>query len=179
MCQLCDGASEDELRLDLARMIDTYGWAIQGVEATPASDPWAYTVGLVERYGQPEFVVTSVGFDLACRLLNELSDRVRDGQRFLPGDAATVGDIPVGFAAVHPGQLTAGLFAVWSDYYRALGHAGPQLTATQVLLPDSLFCGKHAHRMHRLDQPEPALGIARPNRAERRAHRRRQGRGRH
>jgi hypothetical protein len=32
--------------------------------------------------------------------------------------------------------------------------------------------------MPRLDQPEPALRIALPDRAERRAHRRRHGRGR-
>jgi hypothetical protein len=66
MCGLCDGASEDELHLELARIIDTYGWAIQGVEGTESCDSWAYTIGLVERYGQPELVVTTIGFEMAC-----------------------------------------------------------------------------------------------------------------
>src|SRR5580704_17188451 len=31
MCQICDGATIDQVRLGLARIIDTHGWAVQGV----------------------------------------------------------------------------------------------------------------------------------------------------
>jgi hypothetical protein len=182
MCQLCDGASEDELRLELDRLIETYGWALQGVEGTPWSDPWTYTIGLVEHFGHPELIVTSVAFDMACVLLNELSQRVRGGQRFLPGDETDVSGIHVRFVAVHPAQLSEDLFAIWSDHYRAFGAVGPVLTAMQVLLPDSLFCAKHGRAMPRLDQPAPVLGSTRPNRAARRARSSRHrdgGRGRH
>jgi hypothetical protein len=177
MCEICDGKTEDEARLDFARKIDTYGWAIQAVEVSPDNPPWAYTVGLVERFGHPELVVTSLPLDECAGLLNELAVGIGEGRRLSPGASANVGGVPVQFADVHPAQFGHGVFNRWFDHYRARGPDGPRLTALQVLLPAWLFCGSHARRVPRLDLPEPALGVATLNRAARRARQRGQTRG--
>jgi hypothetical protein len=169
MCQICDGATIDQVRLGLARIIDTHGWAVQGVTGETDAESWAYTVGLVERFGHPELVVTGINMKAAWGLLNDLADRVRDGERFAAGETIDLDGVDVGFANVHPAQFSRGVFAMWFDHYRAVAPAGLNLSALQVILPDWLFCARHARHMPRLDRPDPALGHIRPNRAERRS----------
>jgi len=175
MCRICDGASRDHVRLELAQIIDTHGWAVQGVKGETDADSWAYTVGLVERFGHPELVVTGISMKAASGLLNDVADRVRDGERFVPAETIDLGGVDVGFAAVHPAQFSRGLFAMWFEHYRAVPQAGLKLSALQVVLPDWLFCASHARHMPRLDRPDPALGLTRPNRAKRRSRARSNG----
>jgi hypothetical protein len=172
MCDICDGKSEDEVRLDLARKIDTYGWAIQGVEGSARNEPWAYTIGLVEHFGHPELVVTSISLEIAGLILNQLAEDIRARCRFVAGDGAIAAGVHVNFAAVHPAQFDFGVFNTWFDHYRA---GGPELSALQVLLPPRLCCGYHAQHVTRLDQPwpPPALNLTRSNQADRRAAQRR------
>jgi len=180
MCEICNGASEDEVRRHLGSVIDERGWAIQGVEPSEEQSAWAYTIGLAEHFAHPEFVITSIELDRAAAILQQLAVAVRGGRRFAPGGRADVGGVPVELVAVHPAQFELGVFASWFDHYRAFGSSGPKLSALQVILPPWLFCNWHKVHVPRLDKPEPALGIRAPNRAFSRALRRRghsRGRG--
>jgi hypothetical protein len=178
MCEICDGKSEDEVRLSLAKKIDTYGWAVEAVEGDADFESWAYTIGLMEHFGHPELVITSLSAEDSCRILNVLGNHIREGRRFSAGEIALVGGIPVELVAVDPQQFEHGVFNIWFDNYRALEDVF-QLSALQVVLPRWLFCECHGHHQPRLDQPEAVLGIPRLNRAQRRARRRPNRRGRH
>src|SRR5581483_8235974 len=85
MCDICNGKTIDELRQRRTEAIDTYGWAVQYVEGSHCSSPWAYTIGLVESFAHPELVVTSTDFKDALTVLNSLGDLVRQGERLSPG----------------------------------------------------------------------------------------------
>ncbi|MGH9156409.1 MAG: DUF4262 domain-containing protein [Acidimicrobiales bacterium] len=170
MCAICDGATEDEVRQHLADSIEWYGWSVQGVEASPGGWGWAYTVGLVERFGHPELVVASMlNFNANGGLLNLLGNEIQTGRRFGSGLRTMVGGADLRFTAVHPRQFEHGVFNMWFDHYRAFGAQGPELTALQVVLPSTLFCPVHAGPQPRLDRPEDELGSLGPNRAGRRA----------
>jgi hypothetical protein len=170
MCDICNGASRDDVRRALARKVYTYGWAIQGVEAGRDSDPWAYTVGLVEHFRHPELIVTSVCLDEAGFVLNRLSEDIREGRRLAPGAVADVAGVEVSFVAVHPAHCAIDIFASWFDHYRSVGDDFLPLTALQVT-----FLGDHDPYLPRLDLPEPVLGLVPMNRAARRAHEPRRG----
>jgi len=48
VCWICDhpGATERDYQEHMRLLINTYGWAVQGVERDGIHPPWAYTVGL-------------------------------------------------------------------------------------------------------------------------------------
>jgi hypothetical protein len=174
MCAICDGATDEEVRRRLADRIEWYGWGVQGVEASDENWGWAYTVGLVERFGHPELVVASM-LDLndLGELLNLLGDEIGSGRRFQPGVRTRVRDVELDFAKVHRRQFERGVFARWVDHYAPLGSSGPQLSALQVLLPAKYFCPVHAGPQPRLDLPTDVLRRPGRNRATRRGHRHR------
>jgi uncharacterized protein DUF4262 len=71
VCWMCGhpGATERDYTDHLRRLIDTRGWAVQGVERDGARPPWAYTVGLTPHL-RPELVVTGMGLVRAAEVLN-------------------------------------------------------------------------------------------------------------
>ncbi|MGH9126996.1 MAG: DUF4262 domain-containing protein [Acidimicrobiales bacterium] len=162
----------------MAEKIATYGWAIQGVEGSPTNAQWAYTIGLVEHYGHPELVITSVAFETAAWILHELVAGVSDGQPLQAGARVVVANVRLEVVAVHPRQFDHGVFNSWFDQYRAFRDCGMELSALQVLLPAEAFCEFHGHHQPRLDRPEQVLEYPDRNRAYRRAQLRREGRGR-
>ncbi|MGH9282422.1 MAG: DUF4262 domain-containing protein [Acidimicrobiales bacterium] len=169
MCPICDGKSEDEVREELAAFIDEHGWAVQGVEPGPNSWGWQYTIGLVERFGHPELVVSStLSRRDELRLLTYLVGEIEQGQRFGPGDRPVVGRAELSFVEVHPQQINNGLLIMWLDHYRAFPELLPSLTALQVVLPPEFFC-EHTGPQPRLDRPHDALRRRSGNRAARRA----------
>ena len=174
MCELCDGATIEELREELAERIEWFGWGGQYVEGDPeANDPWAYTIGLVERWNHPELVVASLSYERSAALLDMVVDEIQAGRRFEAGVTATVNGVDLSFAAVHPRQFERNVFARWFDYYEwAYGSGGPELSALQVSLPDRCFCPHHAVHRPRLDLPGDALNRSPANRATRRARQR-------
>lgn len=94
---------------------------------------FAYTVGLSPRFGHPEIILVG-GWAGAGHFLNRVGDRVRDGQRFAPGDTSTeiLDDFAVRFGDVSEAGrwslLTLAHWAMHRHYYDAL----------QLVLPDPL-----------------------------------------
>ena len=157
----------DESRRRCAEAIDTYGWAITTVEH---DRPWAYTIGLLERFNHPELVIAGVGLDLAADILNGLGEEIRQGQRFEAGTHLLGGDGEViRFVPVHEAQFGHGVFDSWFDQYRSLGPDVLELRALQVRLPDSYYCSCHAAAVPRLDTPRDVLGSRAPTQVATRA----------
>jgi hypothetical protein len=77
MCWMCDrpSATEHDYLDHMRRLINTYGWAVQGVERDGIHPPWAYTVGLTP-HRRPELVVTGMGLTLATEILNGVAAHV-------------------------------------------------------------------------------------------------------
>jgi hypothetical protein len=119
----------DQQDSDAAAKIRKYGWLIEyvgsgccdapGCDGGDPSDgpPFAYTVGLFG-LGHPELLIFGAPVDTAMGVLNELGNRVRDGQDFLPGQLLTFDEWPhriVVEAVPNPGEI---VFAANRHYAR-------------------------------------------------------------
>jgi hypothetical protein len=121
MCDIGDGMTHEQSLRRMDDVVAAHGWAIQGVEGSGHQPPWAYTIGLIERFGRPELVVTDCTWPVAVALLNDLGDRVAAGARLTVGDVVRCDAGRVELATVHPGHLLHGLCASWTNYYEWRG----------------------------------------------------------
>ena len=125
MCMMCSGATFDEVLFHVHGLIERFGWAVVPV-GDRLSAPWAYTIGLVQ-VNHPELTVKRMPPEAAGRLLNRLGDLVLDGRKFSDGEEVTVGKKRYRFASVPDRQLENGRFAIWVNYYGAMGrHPEPR-----------------------------------------------------
>lgn len=78
------GESQDERRRryveESKRKIKEHGWLIQAVMSSETSPGWAYTIGLRE-LDHPELVIANLPPKVAHGVLNELADRVKNGEK--------------------------------------------------------------------------------------------------
>jgi hypothetical protein len=151
MCIICDGMSHEESNQRTMLAIERYGWSIVGVEAGPRIG-WAYTIGLLEGFDQPELVVVGVEWPASADLLNRLGERAAAGASLHPG---MIGPPPdhAGFGAVAPEHWKArSTFAGWQSYYEWRGGPPADPVAVQVFVP-----GEPASRLVRLDDPDADL----------------------
>lgn len=159
MCELCDGVSLETVMARTRERIDAFGFTMMMVEGPT---PWTYTIGLLDSFGHPELVVTSLEPRRSGALLTSVVNRVRLGQRFdRPGACLEVSASVLRFGPVHPAQWRHGRFAMWQSFYDWVGHAPDEL-AVQVLLPAD--DGVH----HQLLDCDPGHNVHGLNRAERR-----------
>jgi len=96
VCWLCDhpGATELDYQDHLRQLIDTFGWAVQGVERDGIHPPWAYTVGLTPRR-RPELVITGMGLTRATQVLNGVAAHLLHAGAPEPGTQAALLDGPL------------------------------------------------------------------------------------
>jgi hypothetical protein len=96
MCWMCDhpGATDRDYCGYLRELIDTFGWAVQGVQREGRHPPWAYTVGLT-RYRKPELVVTGMGLTRAAGVLNGVAAHLLHAAAPEPGTQAALTDGPL------------------------------------------------------------------------------------
>jgi Domain of unknown function (DUF4262) len=111
-----------------AATIRKFGWHIEYVGGgccdvpgcdggDPSSQRFAYTVGLFG-LGHPELLIFSVTPRAAAGFLNDLGNRIRDGQDFVPGQLLTFDGCPrraVVEVVPNPGQI---VFAANRHYQR-------------------------------------------------------------
>lgn len=83
-CYLCEHPEITDpaewTRERIAADVRTMGWSVVGVLGDKKEPPWAYTIGLWQSYQVPELVVCGVDLESACRWLNDLASRMRDGE---------------------------------------------------------------------------------------------------
>jgi hypothetical protein len=135
MCFICDGGTEAELHDLIRHHIDDTGWFLMAVDPGNQRGLWMYTIGLTERFGHPELVVT----DACCQqcvapMLNGIGVQVRTGRVFGVGAEAASADGPgrARFGAVHPRQWQTDRFNQWHAYYSGQPDA-PEPIALQVI----------------------------------------------
>jgi hypothetical protein len=78
----------------LRRLIDTFGWAVQGVERDGMHPPWAYTVGLTA-HRRPELVITGLGLTRAIKVLNGVAAHLVHADAPEPGTQVALVDGPL------------------------------------------------------------------------------------
>lgn len=131
---MCDGADLDEVRFHILGLIQRVGWAVVPVLGKRPSTSWAYTIGLVER-GHPEIVTVGHAAEAAGRLLNSLGRMVSEGQQFgEEGQATNMMNADYRFVPVAPDHFERhGTFALWTNYYSALGPPNPLRRALELV----------------------------------------------
>jgi len=175
VCLRCEGWSEDEVNALLDERVRAAGWTTMTVGDGPGRPIWTYTVGLAA-HGHPELLIAQVSFDRAVAVLDDIAERVIDGERFDATDEVTYLD---GWTAtlrdMHPVHVERGLVGGGQSYFAWRGVPMP-LQVRQVVLPGSEFCRCHAGSQPRLHLAHVSFGSGGPNRAERRrSARRRRG----
>jgi hypothetical protein len=93
---MCDrpGATERDYVAHMRRLIDAYGWAVQGVERDGIHPPWAYTVGLTP-HRKPELVITGIGLTRATQVLNGVAAHLVHAEAPAPGTQTALPDGPL------------------------------------------------------------------------------------
>jgi hypothetical protein len=88
---MCEAFSQEDMLTEDAAIIAEHGYLVTGVGD---GDPphWAYTVGLLDRFGHPELIVAGPHFRIAASIINHVGRQIRDGARFGAGDTIRVAE---------------------------------------------------------------------------------------
>jgi hypothetical protein len=141
MCMMCNGASRDEVLFSLHSAIEQRGWIVQPVAGGESNEPWAYTIGLSDRFDHPELVMVGSELRVSCLLLLAIGDRIAEGVEIRPGmTVATTDDRRFRVTTVHPNHFTNGTLALWDLYYSSLGRPLPPAHAIEIV-----WSGKEPH----------------------------------
>jgi hypothetical protein len=186
MCEICDGASYEDVLSNIQDRVLRHGWSTTGVTASPDNPSWSYTIGLAANFDHPELVVVGVDVNEAAFGLSQLGTRIAAGERFDLWSVVDVAGVSVRFGGVHPAHFEQGTFAMWFAHHTTTGRV-PPARALQLVLPDELRCPDCLELNRCLNDPTPigphlvpacASPAARPNRAARPRAERSSGRGR-
>jgi hypothetical protein len=141
------------LSLDLT--IRAFGWQLHQITD---SNPWSYTIGLLESYDQPELMITGLELDVQNRVIRKIVDSIETtgsvDHAFLEREGVTL-------VEVHPKHLAGDWFGTWSNFYQRLPPPGSFL---QIVPPSDWFCDCHQHSMPHFELPGPIRYGARPSR---------------
>jgi hypothetical protein len=114
--------------------IDQYGWHVAQVFSEDNSyPPFAYTIGLEEKFDHPEVVIFGLNNDLDFmhQVLNGIGSRVQKGERFLHGSSKK---------AILPGyscQFARFPKSAYEDHLgRAIDHYDGKFRCVQCIWPD-------------------------------------------
>jgi hypothetical protein len=172
MCEICDGATYEELFTRYAEIIRTAGFIVITVEGARG---WSYTIGLLDSADHPELIAAGGASAPRARLVHSLATKALGGEHFHAGDTIGLGESGIArVGMVHPIHFELETFAMWQNLadFGAIHRHRPR--AVQVLLPGALLDGAVQPA---LADPNARVGSAPyPNRRARRAQQRR---GRH
>lgn len=102
----------DEIRRRMDAVISETGWWVQAVLPGPDNPFFAYSIGMTESFGHPEFLMLGFSPELMHTLINGIGELVRQGARF--GDRDTSDKVIRGFPVVfrEPEDSAAAEFAL-------------------------------------------------------------------
>src|SRR6266702_3802026 len=129
VCWICDhpGATERDYQDHMRQLINTFGWAVQGVERDGIHPPWAYTVGLTP-HRRPELVITGMGLTRAMQVLNGVAAHLLHAEAPEPGTQAALRDGPL----VEVVRVTA----PWAHLNLAVEFYGQRIRGLQLVHAD-------------------------------------------
>ena len=67
--------------------IDAGGHTVAAIVGDETGCDWAYSIGLTRSYGHPELIVVGLEAPFAGAIIEVLSRRVAEGERFIPGSS--------------------------------------------------------------------------------------------
>jgi hypothetical protein len=122
---------------EIAEVVREHGWYAANV--SDGQPPFLYTIGLMQTYHHPEFIMFGLDADNAHALFSQLVRDIRAGGSFAEPGVYTVSlggdEHRVGFRRVHPTQHPLYLgFAM--GFMTHIGRIG-ELEAVQAFWPDS------------------------------------------
>jgi hypothetical protein len=137
----------------MRRLIDTFGWAVQGVERDGMHPPWAYTVGLTE-HRRPELVITGMGLTQATKVLNGVAAHLVHADAPEPGTQAALVD----------GRLVeiVNVAVPWAHLYTAVEFYGSRIRALQLVHADKRGRWPWDGRYQGVRGGQPVLGTREP-----------------
>jgi hypothetical protein len=124
--------THDGMEEVVRRNVTEHACHVMKVEADDEGPGFAYSIGLTQTYGQPEFICFGLRDEVMHWMINEVRDRIAQGERF--GDGMKVGGLLEGYDCV--------LRQVQRTNYREyLGYArwfydGDSFDALQIVWPD-------------------------------------------
>jgi hypothetical protein len=145
------------LELQVNQLVDEHGWMVQAVYGEKPLDEWCYTVGLKHSFNHPELIIFGLPMQSAHFLLNDLAARIKNGQRFQPGDRLSgVMNADLALISVPREQYEEGYFAIARGFY-----GNYDFDALQVIWPDKkgLFPWDSGFDTH-FNETQPVLGPA-------------------
>ncbi len=132
------------LSLDLT--IRTFGWQLTQITDT---NPWSYTIGLLESYDHPELMIVGLELDLQATVIRKIVDTIeRTGtvdHTFLQREGITR-------VEVHPNHLAGDWFGTWSNFYQRVPTPGSFL---QIVPPSDWCCDCCRHSVPHFELPDP------------------------
>lgn len=117
MCDICQGASDDELLFGIYGRIRNFGWAIEYVQGRGVSDSWGYTIGLTEGFGHPELALAGLDAQTTALVINSIGRAISHGNLPAPGELLICNGYEYLVVEVHPAHYERGTFGMWDFYY--------------------------------------------------------------
>jgi hypothetical protein len=133
MCEICQGASDDEVLFGIYGRIYRFGWTIEYVQGRDASHSWGYTIGLTEGFGHPELALAGADAQTTGTFLNSIGRAIRRGDRPVPGHLFRDDGHEHLLLEVHPAHYERGTFGIWDFYYHRLGRAPMEHRVLEVV----------------------------------------------
>jgi hypothetical protein len=118
MCDICDGATDDELLFQIYGRIHNFGWGIEYVQTKDPSDSWGYTIGLAESFGCPELALAGFDGPTTGRVINSVGHAMSHGHLPRTGELFVCDGHEHLLVEVHPAHYRQGTFVMWEFYYR-------------------------------------------------------------
>lgn len=156
----CGCAPLDETYAATTRAIEDPGWMVIAVDGGDGRHvPWAYTIGLIERFAHPEFIVTGLGALTAHTVVNAFGLEVKAGRRFdgvgISEEVQNILTVPARLMPVHRSHWAGDRFNQWHGYYEDVGGKPDDPEAIQIVWPavDGAFPSDPGEEHAQVHQP--------------------------
>lgn len=133
MCEICEGASDDEVLFGIHGRIHRFGWAIEYVTGRRVSDCWGYTIGLTEAFGYPELTIAGMGPEPTAGIINSIGRVIEAGAIPSPGELVRCEDREYLLMPVNHRHHREGTFGMWEFYYDHLGETPGEHRVLEVV----------------------------------------------
>ena len=123
--------SVDEHEAQTIADIDRFGWVVLKV-TNDAGPDFAYSVGMYRTFGHPEILIFGLPVELMHRLINDIGEHVRSGERYTAGQVTDdfLEGYDVTFRVVPTFQYKGHLG--WANWL----YDGTQYPVLQLVYPD-------------------------------------------
>jgi len=144
MCEICQGASDDELLFGIYGRIHNFGWGIEYVQGRGVSDSWGYTIGLTEGFGHPELALAGSDMQTTALLINSIGRAISRGDMPTPGELFVCNGNQLLLVEVHSAHYERGTFGMWNFYYDHLEEAPEEHRVLEVVPEGRSSCFTNA-----------------------------------